>query len=107
MSSQKAYLLGEEDGSESRYYYIADATLLPGVPSGAHRYLRGSGVAKALEEGKVQTVDQARTLIASQNARHYLVHLPNGKTLRFRVQRTAEQYAKQSGGTLEVVTPDV
>lgn len=104
MLPQNPVVLGDDDGSAAEYVEVLDGNLIPNVRVGAYRYVKGTGVPMAYAELKIRTIEDARAAV-SRTATRYLVHLTNGKTLSFGVQRTAEQYAAQSGGTLEVVTP--
>lgn len=104
MLPQIPYLLGNDDGTPPQYAVVADSSLIPNVKAGAHRYVKGSGVAKAFADGKLQSVEEANRSVRAKRLTKYLVTLPTGRVLRFGVKRTAEQYAQQSGGTLSEVT---
>lgn len=106
MLPQIPYLLGDDDGMPPQYVSIADSNLIPNVNAGAQRYVKGSGVSKAFKDGKIKTIENANRSVRAQRAIKYLVTLPTGRVLRFGVKRTAEQYAKQSGGTLTEAVPN-
>ena len=100
MLPQIPFLLGKDDGKAAQYVVINDAALIPNVRVGAQRYVKGSGVQQAFDDGKITTIQEAQRAVTAKRNIKYLVTLPSGRALRFGVKRTAEQYAQQSGGTL-------
>lgn len=100
LSASKAFVLGQDDQNPPIYALVKQNGVLPGVPVGQYRWVTGTGVSAAVEEGLIieSGVTPNRAHIAPQE----VWCVKEGASERcFRTLALAERYGRRSGSEPE------
>lgn len=98
-----AFLIGSDDGQAPRYVKFNDGDLVPNVPAGANRYVRGSGVDQAIEEGKIEDAGSSSVMSRQQgDVTLFVVTDKDGNVKKFLSYTVARQVAVRDGGAISV-----
>lgn len=95
-----SYLLGEETDAAARFVRVLDSTILP-VSKGTV-YVRGSGVAQAIEDGLLEDASMVRQRAATTKTT-FRVTLKTGEVENFDQYQQARMFATREGGQISVV----
>ena len=106
MRPQTSFLLGEENDQGPRYVRINDHELINGAPAGSQRYVRGTAVDQAIEEGKLTDVSAAAMERRTGQVTKFKVTFKDGTTETYPSYAAARSVAITRDGSISVVQED-